>query len=64
MFFNITFSEIKHPNIVLLMAACYNKKLINHMILVLEPCKFTFNYFLHELVNMLNNTILTFVRTL
>lgn len=35
------------------MAACYNKKLINHMILVMEPCEFTYNYFLHQLVTFI-----------
>lgn len=45
-------SEIKHPSIAMLMAACYTKTMVNHMILVLEPCDFTLNYFIHQMVSV------------
>lgn len=45
-------SEIKHPGIALLMAVCYNKTMVNHMILVMEPCDFTLNYFVHQMVSI------------
>lgn len=51
------FSSVKHPNIIMLMAASYNKKLINHMILVLEPMEFTLNYFLHQMVSKIVNIL-------
>lgn len=44
----------------MLMAACYNKKLINHMILVLEPCDFTLNYFLHQMVSIRRSLVMGF----
>lgn len=43
------YSKVKHPNIVILMAACFHRKLINHMTLVLEPVDYTLNYYLHQL---------------
>lgn len=44
-------SKVKHPNIVILMAACFHRKLMNHMTLVLEPVDYTLNFYLHQLEN-------------
>lgn len=42
-------SKVKHPNIVILMAACFQRKLMNHMTLVLEPVDYTLSFYLHQM---------------
>lgn len=44
-------SQIRHSNIVLLMAASINRKLLNHMTLVLEPADYTLNYYFFQMVS-------------
>lgn len=62
--YNILRSEIKHPGIVTLMAACYNKAMVNHMMLVLEPCDYTLNYFVHQMVGIMLVTLLVIYDTI
>ncbi|XP_037041366.1 uncharacterized protein LOC119078051 isoform X2 [Bradysia coprophila] len=42
-------SKVKHPNIVALMAVSCNRKLINHMTLVMEQVDYTLNFYLHQM---------------
>ncbi|XP_037026616.1 uncharacterized protein LOC119067628 [Bradysia coprophila] len=42
-------NNVKHSNIILLMAASYHQKSLVHMTLVLEPVDYTLNYSIHEM---------------
>ncbi|XP_037041374.1 uncharacterized protein LOC119078054 [Bradysia coprophila] len=42
-------NKVKHSNIILLMAASFQKKSLEHMTLVLEPVDYTLNYFIHQM---------------
>ncbi|KAJ6621276.1 hypothetical protein Bhyg_17254 [Pseudolycoriella hygida] len=42
-------NQVKHKNIILLMAASFHRESCEHMTLVMEPLDFTLNYYLHHL---------------